>query len=147
MRAGELAAEFPSVSLAAPVLDVAPLLGTRELPGVIVLDDAGRPYTVLPGTELLRLAVPRYCQENPALARVVDEAHADRFLEGLRGRTVRDCLPREPGELPIVETDATVLEVAALMARTRSPVVAVMDGSTMLGAITLHALLRRILSP
>jgi hypothetical protein len=37
------------------------------------------PFTILPGTQVLRLAVPRYCQDDPALARVVDEAHADAF--------------------------------------------------------------------
>ena len=45
----------------------------------------------------------------------------------------------------IVGPDATVLETAALMARARSPLVAVVDAGTMLGAITLDALLDRML--
>jgi hypothetical protein len=44
-----------------------------------------------PGTQVLRLAVPAYCQDDPALAQVVDEEHADRFLAALDGRTVRDA--------------------------------------------------------
>ena len=84
--------------------------------------------TILPGTQVLRMAVPRYCQDDPALARVVDEAAADVFLARAgrphRGRTA--CRASR-GELPVVDPDATVLEIAALMARTRSPLVAVVD--------------------
>jgi hypothetical protein len=47
---------------------------------LIVVDDVGRPWTVLPGTQVLRMAVPAYCQEDPALARVIDEAEADLLL-------------------------------------------------------------------
>jgi CBS domain-containing protein len=91
------------------------------------------------------MAVPAYCQDDPALARVIDEAEADLLLSGLEGRTVRQCLPEPPRELPVVGADATVLEIAALMARTRSPLVAVADEDGRLsGAITLDALLDRI---
>jgi CBS domain-containing protein len=46
-----------------------------------------------------------------------------------------------------VEPEATVLEIAALMARTRSPVVAVIDDTgAMVGAVTLEALLDRMLA-
>jgi CBS domain-containing protein len=78
--------------------------------------------------------VPTYCTDDPALARVVDEAHADVFLNALNGRTVREALPRQPRELPVTDPDATVLELAALMARTRSPLVAILgDGRRLLG--------------
>lgn len=92
------------------------------------------------------MAVPGYCQDDPALARVVDEA-ADVFLRGLGGRTVAESLPKEHWELPVVDPDATVLEVAALMARTQTPLVAVVgpDGA-LRGAITLDALLNRVLA-
>ena len=47
----------------------------------------------------------------------------------------------------MVDADATVLEIAALMARTRSPLVAVVgaDGA-LLGAVTLDALLDRLVA-
>jgi CBS domain-containing protein len=93
------------------------------------------------------MAVPDYCQADPALARVIDEPAADVFLRGLGERTVAQCLPRERRELPVVNPDATVLEIAALMARIRSPLVAVVNAKgTMLGAITLDALLDRLLA-
>ena len=127
-------------------MEAARLLAEQNLPGLIVLDDEGAPFTVLPGTQVLRLAVPQYCQDDPALARVVDEQHADLFLRGLAGRTVRELLPDRPKELPVVDPDATVLEIAAVMARMRSPLVAVVQEKSMIGAITLDNLLDRMLS-
>jgi CBS domain-containing protein len=145
VRASDLAAPFPTVGLDTPVVEAARLLAGQNLPGLIVVDEAGRPYTVLPGTQVLRMAVPAYCQEDPALARVIDEEEADLLLSGLAGRTVRQCLPPVPGELPVVGLDATVVEMAALMARTRSPLVAVVDeAGAMQGAVTLDGLLDRV---
>jgi CBS domain-containing protein len=95
---------------------------------------------------VLRLAVPPYCQDDPALARVVDEAHADLFLRRLGERTVRECLPQQPRELPVSDMKATVLELAALMARTRSPLVAVVEGGRLVGAVTLQSLLDHALA-
>ena len=146
MRAGDLATDFPVVDLSDSAMEAARLLAEQNLPGLIVLDDEGAPFTVLPGTQVLRLAVPQYCQDDPALARVVDEQHADLFLRGLAGRTVRELLPDRPKELPVVDPDATVLEIAAVMARMRSPLVAVVQEKSMIGAITLDNLLDRMLS-
>ncbi|MER7499342.1 CBS domain-containing protein [Nonomuraea pusilla] len=146
MRARDLVAGFPAVTLDTPALDAARLLADQDLPGLIVLGGDGRPCAILPGTQVLRLAVPRYCQDDPALARVVDEAHADLFLRGLGGRTVRECLPEQPRELPMADPDATVLELAALMARTHSPLVAVVEGGRLLGAVTLQSLLDHVLA-
>ncbi|MFD1930982.1 CBS domain-containing protein [Nonomuraea mangrovi] len=146
MRARDLLEDFPTVGLDTPVLEAAGLLAEQDLPGLIVVDADGAPYTILPGTQVLRLAVPRYCQDDPALARVVDEAHADRFMRVLDDRTVREALPRERRELPVADPDATVLELAALMARTHSPVVAVVAEGRLLGAVTLQALMDRLVS-
>jgi CBS domain-containing protein len=147
MRAGDLAAKFPTVTLDTPAIDAARLLAGQNLPGLIVVDDQGRPSTILPGTQVLRMAVPQYCQDDPALARVVDEATADLFLRELGDRRVAELLPHERRELPVVNPGATVLEIAALMARTRSPLVAVAGpGGVMHGAITLDALMDRMLA-
>ncbi|GIH73379.1 CBS domain-containing protein [Sphaerimonospora thailandensis] len=144
MRARDLVAQIPTIAVDAPVVEAAHLMVERDLPGLIVLDERGRPFTILPGTQVLRLAVPHYCQDDPALARVIDEAHADEFLRTLGGLTVRRALPDRPRELPVTDPDATVLEVAALMARTRSPLVAVVDAGRLLGAVTLNALMSRL---
>ncbi|GAA0936991.1 CBS domain-containing protein [Virgisporangium aurantiacum] len=145
MRARDLAAPFPTVGLDTSALEAARLLAGSDLPGLIVVDRRGHPTTVLAGTQVLRMAIPRYCIDDPALARVIDEDHAHPFLSDLADRTVEQCLPDKHGELPVVDPKATVLEIAALMARARSPLVAVVGGGDMLGAITLDALLDRML--
>lgn len=146
MRARDLLTPYPTVTLDTPVAEAARLLATQNLRGLIVVDGDGKPLSILPGTQVLRLAVPGYRQDDPALARVVDEIHADAFLRTLAGRTVREALPREKRELPVTDPDATVLEVAALMARTHSPLVAVVGERGLEGAVTLQALMERALA-
>ncbi|WP_020524713.1 CBS domain-containing protein [Catelliglobosispora koreensis] len=146
MRAADLAVEYPTVTMSTPAFEAARILARGDLPGLIVVDDAGKPLVVLPGTQVLRLAVPSYIQDDPTLARVIDEAAADVFIRELDGRTVQECLPDEPKEPPIVDSRATALEMSALMARTRSPLVAVTNpDGTLAGAVTMHALLDRII--
>jgi CBS domain-containing protein len=149
MRARDLAAPFPTVRMDTPAIDAARLLAGQDLPGLIVINDEGYPVTVLAGTQVLRMAIPQYCQDDPTLARVIDEAAADLFLRELGDRTVAQALPQHLPDLAVVAPDATVLEIAAMMARTRTrtPLVAVVDKTrTMLGAITLDALLDRMLA-
>ncbi|MEV0944848.1 MULTISPECIES: CBS domain-containing protein [Micromonospora] len=148
MRAKDLAVPFPTITVGTPVLEAARLLAGHNLPGLIVVDAADRPVTVLAGTQVLRLVIPGYCREDPTLARMIDEPSADVFLRGAEGRTVADLLPHEHLEPPVVEPQATVLEIAAVMAQKRSPLVAVAArGAAMTGGITLDALLDRMLGP
>ncbi|MFE9657242.1 CBS domain-containing protein [Micromonospora sp. NPDC006431] len=147
MRARELAVPFPTITTATSVLEAARLLAGHNLPGLIVVDDRGCPVTVLPGTQVLRLVIPGYCREDPTLARMIDESSADVFLRGAEGRSVADLLPKEHPEPPVVEPQATVLEIAAVMAQKRSPLVAVAaTREPMIGGITLDALLDRMLA-
>lgn len=146
MRAADLLAEYPTVTMDAAAIEAARILAAGDLPGLIIVDEDDRPKLVLPGTQVLRLAVPSYIQADPPLARVIDEAAADMFIRELDGRTVRECLPRDPTEPPIVGLGATVLEIAALMARAHSPLVAVTNADgTLAGVVTMHAMLDRIL--
>jgi CBS domain-containing protein len=148
VRARDLAVDFPSVRTDTSALDAAQLLARQDLPGLIVVDDRGRPTTILPGTDVLKMAVPRYCQDDPTLARVIDEAAADIFAHQLGDTTVAQVLPERLHELPVVDGDATALEIAALMARSRSPLVAVVDDhGVLIGAVTLDGLLERVLAP
>lgn len=148
MRARDVAIAFPTVGLDAGALDAARILASRGLPGLIVLDDDGLPYAVLPGSQVLRFVVPRYVQDDPALARVYDERASDELFHTLSRQQVRDVLParQDVDELPVVDADATGIEVAAVMARMRSPVVAVVDDdSGFLGVITVSRLLSHLL--
>jgi CBS domain-containing protein len=145
VRAGQLAEEYPVIGLDDDGFEAARLLAEHGLPGLIVVDAEGRPYTVLPGSQVLRFVIPKYVQEDMALARVFDERHADVMGARLRGRRVRDLLPRVPIELPVVEDDATAIEIAAVMARLRSPVVAVVRDRSIVGAVTVSRLLSVLL--
>lgn len=147
MQARDLVSEFPTVLLSTPAIEAARLFAREDLPGLVVVDDAGRPLTVLAGTQVLQLGVPVYVQDDPTLAGVIDEASADVFLRGLGSRTVAECLPAERRELAVVRPDATVLEIAALMARTHTPLVAVVDPERGLtGVVTLATLIDRIVA-
>ncbi|HEY8474868.1 MAG TPA: CBS domain-containing protein [Natronosporangium sp.] len=147
MRARDLAETYPIVTLDTPALAAAQRLARERLSGLVVVDGDNRPLYVLPATQVLGLGVPGYARDDPALARVIDEAHADAFLRELDDRTIADYQLRRDAELPVVTEDDTVLEIAALMARTRTPVIPVVDGAgAMVGAITLHRLLDRVLS-
>ncbi|GII30488.1 CBS domain-containing protein [Planotetraspora mira] len=142
MQARDIAVNLPTVTVRDPVIKAVRVMVVGRLPGLIVVDGRGRPRMVLPGTQVLRLALPGSYQEDPALARTVDEAHADLFWQELGGLTVADCLPHQPARPVTVPVDATLLEVAALMARLRSPIVAVVDDDgALFGTITLERLL------
>lgn len=143
MRARDLAESFPIASLTTDALTAARTMGEQRNPGLIVCDGDGRPYTVLPGTQVLRFMIPSYVQDDPALARVYDESGSDELMTKLSTQTVQDLLPRrqDRAELPVVDPDATTLEVAAVMTRMHSPIVAVVDDDgVMLGAVTLSRL-------
>ena len=146
MRAADVAVEMTTVTEQMPAREAAKVLAGQDLPAVIVVDDQGRPVTVLAGTQLLRMALPTFCQDDPALARVIDEAAADVILNGIGERKVADLLAKGRRELPVVSAGATLLEVAAVMAKSNVPLVAVADRNrVMIGAITLDGLLDRIL--
>jgi len=149
VQAHELATPYPTVTMDTNALEAARLLTEHGRPGLIVVDEHQHPIAILPGSQVLRMLVPRYVQDDPALARVLDESHADRMCDALADRTVRDLLPKERVKLPVVAPDDTVLEIAAIMAANRSPLVAVVEErsktAALSGAISAAQLLGRIL--
>lgn len=141
MLARELAEDYPLVDVDTDAFDAARVLAFNNLPGLVVTDSEGSPYAVLPASQVVRFVVPEYVREDPSLARVIEEQAADRIARSLAGRRVRDLLPTRPHELPVVKADDTVLELAALMAKARSPLVAVMEQGRIIGVVTAVRLL------
>ena len=137
-----MAEEIPLVSLDTSALEAARVLATRRLPGLVVADEQGRPYAILPASQVVRFLVPSYIQDDPSLARVLNESVADHAADKLGSRTVRDMLPRDRPELAVVNHDDTVIEVAAIMARLRSPLVAVLKDKRLIGAVSASRLLQ-----
>jgi CBS domain-containing protein len=138
-------ADFPTVGLDDDAAAAARLLAERRLPGLVVLDADGLPHSVLPGSQVLRFVIPGYVQDDPMLARVYDERHADALTAKLAGVPVRTLLRAERTEPPIVDGKATSVEIAAVMARLHSPLVAVLERGRYLGVVTVGRLLERML--
>lgn len=145
MHAEDIAEDFPVVSIDSGALDAARLLAEHRLPGIVVTDSAGKPYAVLPASQVVRFIVPRYVQDDPALAAVLNDSAADRAAEKLGGKTVRDVLPEHLMDVPAANADDTIIEVAALMVRLRSPLVAVLKNGKLHGVITASRLLAAVL--
>jgi predicted transcriptional regulator len=91
--------------------------------------------------------VPPYVLDDPSLAGVLSESMADRVADNLGGKSVAQMLPKPAPEMSTVNADDTIVEVAAMMARNRSPLVVVMNGAALVGVITASRLLEVALAP
>ncbi|MFE3850518.1 CBS domain-containing protein [Streptomyces griseorubiginosus] len=148
MRARDLAEPYPAIGLLDRLAVAVDLVVVRRLPALLVVDAEGQPVGVLRAEQLIAACLPRYVEKDPLLARVIDESHADRLCVS-PVRPVSDCFPLGRTRPFSVTPDCTVVEVAELMARTGSPVVAVTepadDGtSRLVGAVTATRLLERL---
>jgi CBS domain-containing protein len=128
-------------------LDASALLAQRRLPALVVTEADGSPHSILPASQVVRFLVPGYVQDDPSLARVMNESMADRAGDKLASKRVRDLLPTERRELAAVNHDDTIIEVAAIMARLRCPLAAVMKGDKLIGVISASRLLELALQP
>lgn len=141
MRAGQIAEQFPVVGVETSALVAARLIAQGRQPGLVVTGVDGSPKAVLPASEVVRFMVPDYVQADPALARVLGEVSPEKIAERLARATVADLLPQPPMVLAVVRPDDTLIEAAAIMARLRSPLCAVVDGKRVIGVITAAHLL------
>lgn len=145
MRARDLAETYPFVTTDDQAVDAARLLAERALPALLVLDADGHPYAIVPGSQLVRQLLPHYIVDDPLLAAVVDERNDTDVAERLTGLTAAEWAPRSAFPPPVVGPDARPMEVAALMARTRSPLVVVIErdagGVRLLGTVTAARLM------
>ena len=141
MRAAEIAEDFPVVTADSDALEAVRMLAQQRLPGILVVDAAGKQYAVLPASQVVRFIVPRYVQDDPLLSDVLPESMADHIAERLGGKTVRDMLPEHLIDVPPANFDDTIIEVAEAMARLRSPLIAVTKDGRLQGVITASRLL------
>ncbi|MBO0879307.1 MAG: CBS domain-containing protein [Mycobacterium sp.] len=145
MRAADMAEEFPVLTTDSDALEAVRMLAQQRLPGILVVDASGSPYAVLPASQVVRFIVPRYVQDDPSLAGVLQESMADHVAESLEGKTVGDMLPEHLANVPPANFDHTIIEVAAVMARLRSPLIPVTRGGRLIGVITASRLLAAVL--
>ena len=138
---------MPLVDLDTSALEAARLLAQQRLPALVVTELDGSPHSILPASQVVRFLVPGYVQDDPSLARVMNESMADHAGDKLASKRVRDLLPAERRELAAVNHDDTIIEVAAIMARLRCPLAAVMKGDRLIGVISASRLLELALQP
>ena len=141
MHAEDIVEQFPVVTVDSNALEAARTMAEHLLPGIIVTDSSGKPLAVLPASQVVRFIVPTYIQDDPSLAGVIDESWADKAAEKLAGKSVREVLPEHLQDIPAAHADDTIIEVAALMARLRSPLIAVVKDGKLHGVITASRLL------
>ena len=137
-----MAEDYPAVTVDSGALEAARLLAEHRLPGLVVTDRDGHPRSILPASQVVRFLVPSYVQEDPSLAGVLSESMADRIVETLGGKRVGELIPAEAPELAVVHADDTIVEVAAVMARLRCPLAAVLTKGELVGVITASRLLQ-----
>ena len=149
MFARDLAVPYPTVRMDTDGITAVRLLTEHGRPGLIVVDEDNHPLAVLPGSQVLRVLIPAYVQDDPALARVLDEDFADAMCDKLADRRVSELVSKDRLPLPVANPDDTLLELAAMMAANRSPLVAVLDSKSkqaaLLGAVTISDLLKHLL--
>jgi CBS domain-containing protein len=145
-RARDLAAPYPSLPTDAPAAEVARALAEEEV-DVVFIERHGQLQGVVSDIGLLARLLPSYVIEDPKLAQVLEEGAADLLWRRLEGRRADELLAKAGSEIPQVDGDATMMEVAATMAAARAPLVAVREGGRLIGGITSSALLTRLLQP
>jgi len=142
VQAEDIDEKFPVVNIDSDALEAVRQLADHRLNGIVVVTDTSEePYAVLPASQVVRFIVPRYVQEDPGLAAVLSESMADHAAEKLSGKTIRDMLPQQRQTVPVANADDTIIEVAEIMARLRSPLVAVVKNGKLHGVITASRLL------
>jgi CBS domain-containing protein len=141
VQAAEIDEYFPVVDIDSSALEAARMLADHSLPGIVVVTADGQLYAVLPASEVVRFIVPSYVQDDPLLVGVLAESMTDRAAEKLGGKTVRELLPQHQLKPPAANADDTIIEVATMMGRLRSPLIAVMKQGKLHGVITAPRLL------
>jgi CBS domain-containing protein len=146
MHAADVIETLPTARPSDDVLSAARMVTQHHLPGLVVADEQGEVVGCMSSIDLLRLTLPRYVQEEPGLARVFDEVHADRIAAALVGISVGEVVGEASARIPMARPHATVVELAELMAERCSPIVVVArtQGGT-LGVVTANHLLELLI--
>jgi CBS domain-containing protein len=141
VRAEDLEEKFPIVPIDSDAVDAAHKIAEHHLPGLLVTDASGKPCAVLQAFAILRFILPRYVQDDLALAGVLGDPTPEQAARNLAGKTVGDLLPDYLRDMPSVDARATITKVAAEMAQQRTPLIAVTKDGRLHGVITASRLL------
>ncbi|MFE9042566.1 hypothetical protein ACFYOG_16830 [Streptomyces sp. NPDC007818] len=127
MYARDLAWSCTSVRLDTRLRDAVGLLIRERAPALVVVNADGHPLAAVPPTTILNAALPCPVRDDPLLAAVAGEAVDETVRAGAGDILLGDVLPARPAVPPVVSPNASPLHMAAVMERTGSPVVLVVD--------------------
>jgi CBS domain-containing protein len=134
LRARELAGPQPTLRADASAAEAA-----------LVSDAQERFVGVVSDEDLLRTLLAGYIGYAEALARVLEEGTAGQLWRRLETRTLRDLMTQDRPEEPVVEGDATLVEVASVMVRADVRLVAVVEEGRLIGGVTMDHLLSHLI--
>jgi CBS-domain-containing membrane protein len=146
MHAADIVESLPTAGLDDEVLTALRTTVRHRLPGLVVTDETGSVVGCVSSIDLLRVTLPRYLHGDPRLARVIDETSADRIARTLTGVRIRDVFGHLD-QVPGVRPQATVVELAEVMAARGCPIVLVEreDGGVP-GTVTVNRLLELLVA-
>lgn len=109
---------------------------------LLVIDEDRGLLGVISNETLLRGLLPAYVQSQDLLAGVLDEKSAATLFARAHERKVEELLA--VGDVPLVAGQDSLIEVASVMVRTSSSLVAVQDEGRIIGGIALTDLLEQL---
>ncbi|MCA1735469.1 MAG: CBS domain-containing protein [Actinobacteria bacterium] len=109
---------------------------------LLVIDEHRGLLGVVSNETLLRGLLPAYLQAHNLLAGVLDDESAATLFARARERKVEELLG--VGDVPLVDAEDSLIEVASVMVRASSPLVAVQDQGKIIGGIALTNLLTQL---
>ncbi len=149
MRVSELAITLPVVDRETSVVTAAQIIARDSRASIVVVNAKGYPVAAISAIDVLRVLVPRYVMDDVSLAAVFDEKGADEVWRDVPDRMIGDIVDDDESRvlnILEVESDDTLLEVAARMADARA-VIAYVKGKAgePLKFVTLPAVLDAVL--
>ncbi|WP_427008686.1 hypothetical protein [Pseudarthrobacter sp. H2] len=130
MRAVDLGVPLPVVRRETTAVEAGRLIADSGLVGLVIANKLGVPTAIVSAVDVLRLMVPGYLLDDVSLAAVFDEAGAGELWEHLADRSVGDLLDDQGvavRKILAIESDATLVEIAARMVDARTQIALVRD--------------------
>lgn len=142
MHAAEVAQTLPVARLDDTALSAVRVVIAHGLPGLVIVDEADRVVACVSAVDLLRLTLPAYLRDRPCLSRVLCEEVADGAAARLVDMSLRQVVTETEGSVPEARAEATLVELAELMARRGCSLALVRsDAGRAYGVITVNRLL------
>lgn len=120
----------PTVTRETTGAECARVIAEYRLGGLVVVDGAGAPVAIVPGSQLLSIVLPQYVRDDRRLAHSFDESAADEMCEVLREESIGaliDAKGLTMKKVPSVLPEDTLIEIASVMDEAHSPLVCVID--------------------